>query len=81
LDRLRRRILHLLNLASAIYQVLLDIADRELHFEIVLVGFGDLVQPEKNRFKPGQVGDLIDLLSSSNGFMFSGPTMLSYTSL
>ncbi len=37
--------------------MLLKIAHRQLHVEIVDVLFGDLFQPEENGFKAGQVGD------------------------
>jgi hypothetical protein len=46
---------------AAIDQVLLDIPRHQLHFEIGGVGLGDFLQPVKNRFEPGQIGDLIDL--------------------
>jgi hypothetical protein len=34
--------------------MLLDIAYSQLYVEIVDVGFGDLLQPEKDGFKPAQ---------------------------
>ncbi len=37
--------------------MLLEIAHRQLHIEIVDILFGDLFQPEENGFEPGQVGD------------------------
>ena len=60
--RCRLRVLHLLQLRSAIYQVLLDVADGQLHVEIVDVGFGDLLQPEKDGFQPAQFLYGFDLL-------------------
>jgi hypothetical protein len=54
----RRR---LLQTRAAIHQVLFNIPDHKLHFEIVGMLLGDLVQPVKNRFQARQIGDKFDL--------------------
>jgi hypothetical protein len=41
--------------------VLFDIPDHKLHFEIVGMLLGDLVQPVKNRLQTRQIGDIFDL--------------------
>ena len=41
--------------------MLLDIADHQLHFEIVGVLLGDFVQPVKNRLQPRQFSHMLDL--------------------
>ena len=56
----RRRLL--LDFRPAIHQVLLDIADDQLHFEIVGMLPGDIVQPVKDRLQIFQIGDPLDLL-------------------
>jgi len=42
--------------------MLLDIAHCQLHIEIVDVGLGDLLQPEKDRLQPAQLLHVFDLL-------------------
>jgi hypothetical protein len=49
--------------------VLLDIAHHKLYFEIVVILFGDLVQPVKNGPQIGQVGDQLDLLIQALQFI------------
>jgi hypothetical protein len=67
--------------------MLLDIAHRQLHIEIVDVRFGDLLQPEKDRLEPTQFVDALDLLVQALQFIkrFQSclsprcyPTLLSY---
>ncbi len=64
--------------------MLLDIAYRQLHVEIVDVRLGDLLQPEKDRFEPAQFLHALDLLVQALQFIkrfqfLVLPTMLSYT--
>jgi hypothetical protein len=64
--------------------MLLDISYRQLHVEIVDVGFGDLLQPEEDRLKSTQFRYRFDLLVQALQLIkrfqvLSLPTMLSYT--
>lgn len=44
------------------HQVLLDVADHQLHFEIVGIRLGDFIQPEKDRLQVLQHSHPVDLL-------------------
>ncbi len=64
--------------------MLLDIAHSQLHVEIVDVGLGDLLQPEKDWFQSTQLLNGFDLVVQAlqliQRFQFRcAPTMLSYT--
>jgi hypothetical protein len=52
----------LLQLRAAMHQVLLDIADHQLHFKIVLVLLRDLIQTREDGLEIGQVIHRFDLL-------------------
>jgi hypothetical protein len=42
--------------------MLLDVAYNQLNFEVIDVGFGDFVQPKKDRLEIRKIGYPIDLL-------------------